>query len=267
MLVRLLLEHSTGLPAFELVREQELRFSPEAFARAEAGVRRLLANEPIQYITGIAHFYGREFFVDPSVLIPRRETEELVEWVAGSSRIQQAGDKAQPISVLDIGTGSGCIPISLALELKDRSPDITALDVSEDALAVARKNAATLGASVAFQHLDVLTARPDAFDGLDVIVSNPPYVRHSEKESLAPHVRDHEPGLALFVEDADPLLFYREIARLGQHWLQPGGSLFFEINEQFGQEVVALLEATGYHSVELRQDLAGKDRMVMGRVG
>ena len=269
MLLRILLEHSTGLPAFELVRDPELRFSPEAYARAEAGAQRLLAHEPIQYITGTAHFYGREFFVNPAVLIPRRETEELIEWIVGeikTSNLKPETSNLKPetpnLKLLDIGTGSGCIALTLALEMIDLTPDVSALDVSDAALSVAQKNAAALGAPVLFRQMDVLKARPNAFSGLDVIVSNPPYVTRSEWESLAPHVRDHEPGLALFVEDEDPLLFYREIARLGRHWLRPGGALFFEINEQFGQETVALLVDMGYSEVRLRQDLGGRDRML-----
>lgn len=264
MLVRLLLEHCTGIPAFELVRDPSLGFPPNTLEQAQNGAARLLAHEPIQHITGIAHFYGREFIVSPDVLIPRRETEELVERVKSVElTVKSWGQK--PVSILDVGTGSGCIAITLALELGHLPTQITGWDVSEAALAVARKNAANLGAQVAFRQGDILMANPDEFEGLDIIVSNPPYVTQSEKAELAPNVRDHEPGLALFVEDHDPLLFYRKIAQLGKSWLKPGGMLFFEINERFGQETIDLLESMGYGQVELRKDLGGKDRMVWGR--
>lgn len=270
MLVRLLLEHCTGIPTFELVRDPNRGFPPNTLKQAQNGAARLLTHEPIQHITGIAHFYGREFIVSPDVLIPRRETEELVElvknWGSGE-RSQQSGvgGQKQSISILDVGTGSGCIPITLALELENIPAQIFGWDVSEAALAVARKNAAKLGATVILRQGDILQAVPDEFEGLDIIVSNPPYVTQSEKAELAPNVRDHEPGLALFVEDHDPLLFYRKIAQLGKSWLKPGGMLFFEINERFGQETVDLLESLGYEEVRLQKDLGGKDRMVWGR--
>ncbi len=266
MLVRLLLEHCTGIPAFELVRDPNLGFPPNTLEQAQTGAARLLAHEPIQHITGIAHFYGRELIVSPDVLIPRRETEELVELVKswGSGVRSQESGEQEPLSILDVGTGSGCIAVTVALELGGRV-HVAGIDVSEAALEIARKNAAKLGATVTFRQGNMLQAAPDEYEGLDIIVSNPPYVTQSEKEELAPNVRDHEPGLALFVEDHDPLLFYRKIAQLGKSWLKPGGMLFFEINERFGQETLDLLESLGYEAVELRQDLGGKDRMVRGR--
>jgi release factor glutamine methyltransferase len=214
----------------------------------------LKASKPIQYILGETDFYGRTFRVNPAVLIPRPETEELVKWVSDSVSM------ANP-SILDIGTGSGCIAISLKLELPEA--DLVAIDISADALALAQENAALHKAAVSFIEKDVLLMQPtDLANTFDVIVSNPPYISLSEKDSMKVNVLENEPHLALFVPNTNPLIFYERIASIAQEKLNQGGFLFVEINERFGKEVLELLEKKGFKHVELRQDLGGKDRMV-----
>jgi len=219
----------------------------------EEALVQLEKGHPIQYITGYAPFYGREFQVNSSVLIPRNETEELVHLILAEN--QQKG-----LRLLDIGTGSGCIPITLALEMDD--PHITTVDVSEAALEVARLNADQYQTdAIQFMHCDVLHEELPVGD-LDVIVSNPPYVRESEKAHMHTNVIDHEPHLALFVPEDDPLVFYRVIAAKGMSSLKAGGKLYFEINEALGTEVIALLTSLGYTDIVLRRDLNDRDRMV-----
>lgn len=214
---------------------------------------RLLNAEPIQYITGTTEFYGLKLLVNPATLIPRPETEELVEWILASL---QAKDVLQ---LLDIGTGSGCIPIVLAKHLP--KSNIDAVDISLQAIETAQSNAHNNDVAVTFFQQDILTAKmlPKQYD---VIVSNPPYVRELEKEEIKGNVLEHEPHSALFVPDDDPLLFYRKIAQLAVDNLTPQGQLFLEINEYLGKETVALVKEIGFKTVELKKDLFGKDRMV-----
>ena len=214
----------------------------------------LKASKPIQYILGETDFYGRTFRVNPAVLIPRPETEELVKWVVETVSTKNP-------SILDIGTGSGCIAISLKLELPEA--DVVALDISADALALAQENAALNEAAVRFIEKDVLLMQPtDVASTFDVVVSNPPYIALSEKDSMKTNVLANEPHLALFVPNTNPLIFYERIASIAQEKLNLGGFLFFEINERFGKEVMELLVKRGFKHVELRQDLVGRDRMV-----
>ena len=228
----------------------------EAQARLlEDTIGRLLRFEPIQYIQGKARFLGRDFRVEPGVLIPRPETEELVEKILKETT---AGAR-----ILDIGTGSGCIAVTLALEVPDAQ--VQAWDISETALQVAKENAKAWQASVDFILRDVLTWEPKEQATWDVIVSNPPYVRESEKAGMAPRVLDYEPGRALFVPDEDPLVFYRAIGEFGMRHLVPGGWLYFEINEALGLENIELLKSLGYTDLVLRHDLFDKPRMVRGR--
>jgi len=229
---------------------------------AWATINRLKAGEPVQYVTGIADFYGLQLEVTPAVLIPRPETEELVEWIL------EEHPKDTPLTVVDLGTGSGCIPLAL----KARRPGWTCvgLDVSEDALAVARANAERLGLEVTFAHFDVLLNGTLPKDQLtkeptDLLISNPPYIPPSERDRMSTSTLAHEPELALFVPEADPLLFYRRIAELGRTALAPGGRLYFETNEFNNGEVVTLLEGAGYAAVERRKDMEGKWRIVMGK--
>lgn len=214
----------------------------------------LKTSKPIQYILGETEFYGRTFRVNPAVLIPRPETEELVKWV-----LETVSTKTP--SLLDIGTGSGCIAISLKIEIPEA--EVVAIDVSTDALALAEQNATFHKATVTFIEKDVLHMHPtDLTTTFDVLVSNPPYIALAEKELMKANVLANEPHVALFVPDTNPLIFYDRIAALAQEKLKPGGFLFFEINERFGTEVLALLVKKGFKQVELRKDLIGKDRML-----
>ena len=219
----------------------------------ESILARLHNFEPIQYILGEARFLGRTFRVTPGVLIPRPETEELVEMML---------KELSPVSrVLDVGTGSGCIAISLAKELPESQ--VTAWDVSGEALSIAAANSKALQASVRFEQRDVLTYEPCVVDCYDVIVSNPPYVTAAEKQEMEHNVLDWEPSLALFVPDTDPLRFYRRIAVLGLEMLTSGGKLYFEINRAFGKDTVAMLCETGYRAVRLQKDISHNDRFVI----
>lgn len=215
---------------------------------------RLMEGEPVQYVLGRAEFCGRWFSVRPGVLIPRPETEELCAWITADSKAS-----ASP-KVLDIGTGSGCIAITLQLDMPESK--VTAWDISADALDVARENAQRLGANVNFVKLDALNAKPE--DEWDVIVSNPPYICEKEKKDMAVNVLEHEPHTALFVPDADPLLFYRAITRLAVQTLNKGGRLYFEINPIYADDTCRMMRAEGMTAVELRSDMYGKQRMAKG---
>lgn len=215
---------------------------------------RLMEGEPVQYVLGRAEFSGRWFNVRPGVLIPRPETEELCAWITADSKAS-----ASP-KVLDIGTGSGCIAITLQLDMPESK--VTAWDISADALDVARENAQQLGANVNFVKLDALNAKPEG--EWDVIVSNPPYICEKEKKDMAVNVLEHEPHTALFVPDADPLLFYRAITRLAVQTLNKGGRLYFEINPIYADDTCRMMRAEGMTAVELRSDMYGKQRMAKG---
>lgn len=215
---------------------------------------RLMEGEPVQYVLGRAEFSGRWFNVRPGVLIPRPETEELCAWITADSKAS-----ASP-KVLDIGTGSGCIAITLQLDMPESK--VTAWDISADALDVARENAQQLGANVNFVKLDALNAKPEG--EWDVIVSNPPYICEKEKKDMAVNVLEHEPHTALFVPDADPLLFYRAITRLAVQTLSKGGRLYFEINPIYADDTCRMMRAEGMTAVELRSDMYGKQRMAKG---
>ncbi|NJC25931.1 peptide chain release factor N(5)-glutamine methyltransferase [Neolewinella antarctica] len=218
-------------------------------------VNRLVAGEPVQYITGIADFYGLQFKVTPDVLIPRPETEELVEWILADN------PRDVPFALWDLGSGSGCIPLAIAS--KREFWTCAGSDVSEGALAVARENAGLLKLDVAFSQFDILRPGSPAQPTYDIICSNPPYIPPSEKANMSPSTIDHEPGLALFVPENDPLIFYRALAGIGWKRLRPGGQLYVETNEFNNAEVAALFEKQGY-AVERRKDLQGKWRMVRG---
>lgn len=215
---------------------------------------RLTEGEPVQYVLGRAEFCGRWFSVRPGVLIPRPETEELCAWITADSKAS-----ASP-KVLDIGTGSGCIAITLQLDMPESK--VTAWDISADALDVARENAQQLGANVNFVKLDALNAKPEG--EWDLIVSNPPYICEKEKKDMAVNVLEHEPHTALFVPDADPLLFYRAITRLAVQTLNKGGRLYFEINPIYADDTCRMMQAEGMTAVELRSDMYGKQRMAKG---
>ena len=249
------------LNAFESKKRIDLALDPQLetqqLPRWNQAMEALERFEPIQYIIGETEFFGLTFEVTPATLIPRPETEELVEWILKDAN-------AASLSILEIGTGTGCIPITLAKQLPHAH--VTSIDISTEALAVATRNAKRNAVNVQFIHQSVLetealeTCFADQF--FDVIVSNPPYVRHLEKHEIQPNVLEHEPHLALFVEDEDALLFYRHIGQLAQNHLKKGGMLYFEINQYLGKETVALLEQLGFQGVELRKDLFGNDRMI-----
>lgn len=234
-------------PGFELDGMQLLQW--------ETVLHQLKEEKPIQYIFEETEFFGLSFYVNENVLIPRPETEELVEWILNS--VSELSND-QKIRILDIGTGSGCIAVSLAKHLPQA--EVYAIDVSEKALEVARRNARQQEVSVTFWHKDILETSilPETFD---IVVSNPPYVRNLEKEEMTTNVLAFEPHLALFVEDHDPLLFYRKITELAAKNLNRNGLLFFEINQYLGKEMVALLETHAFESVELRKDIYENDRM------
>ena len=257
-LFNIALEEIQGLRRVELIMNPDAGLSSTQKEKWDAVVAQLLQHKPIQYIFGKAHFYGFEFTVNANTLIPRPETEELVEWIINENK------NKEDITILDIGTGSGCIAISLAHNLKQAA--VSALDVSAEALAVAKHNAAANNVTVNFIQDDILTANslPRQYD---IIVSNPPYVRNLEKHEIKPNVLDFEPHLALFVEDNDPLIFYRKIARLAKQYLKKGGTLYFEINQYLGTETVHMLKTQGFKKVILRKDLYGNDRMVSVSIG
>ena len=214
--------------------------------------QRLLTGEPIQYILGEAPFYGRDFLVTPDTLIPRNETEELVHRILKEN-------PAPGLRVLDLGTGTGCIPITLALELQ--KPEVVALDVSVQALEVARQNSLQLGAQVQFLEGDLLGSIPN-LALFDILVSNPPYVPLRDQGEMHANVLNFEPHLALFVLDEDPLVFYQAIGTWGQQLLKKGGKLYLEIYENLAEELVTLLQSLGYSQVQVYPDLNGKNRMI-----
>ena len=258
-LVRLIMEHVCGLSTHQLLLGKGKELSDTEKFKIKEIVEGLRLYKPIQYLLGIADFYGMEFKVTPDVLIPRPETVELVE------RIITAYQSQAP-RILDIGTGSGCIAISLAKHLPEA--EVAAVDISPEALAVAEENARMNQVSVSFLELDILSGGnlSSPIGNFNCIVSNPPYIMNKEKATMEANVLENEPHLALFVPDDDPLLFYRAIARFGQRHLAEGGHLYFEINALCGKETVAMLRQENYTEVELIQDLYGKDRIIKAKI-
>lgn len=239
-----------GQRATDFVLNEPLETDGTQARLLEDAVGRLLRFEPVQYIQGKARFLGRDFHVEPGVLIPRPETEELVERM-----LREIPANAR---MADIGTGSGCIAVTLALEVPGSR--VQAWEISETALRIARQNAKALQAEVDFVHRDALAWQPEEKGVLDVIVSNPPYVTEAERTDMEPNVLLHEPESALFVPDEDPLRFYRRIGLLGRELLAPGGRLYFEINRAYGKETADLLRRQGYTDVRTEKDLSGNDR-------
>lgn len=220
--------------------------------------RRLLRHEPVQYILGQADFYGLKFKVSPAVLIPRQETEELIAWILET--IKRDFDR-KDLRVLDIGTGSGCIPITL--KKKSSGLDVIALDISPKALEIAEENAEKNHAHVTLLQMNILDQnRWSSLEQFDIIVSNPPYIPLKETGLMPKHVTQFEPGLALFVGNENPLIFYENIADFAKTHLAEGGFLFFECNEFNAQKVVKMLENKGFKNIELQQDINGRDRMI-----
>ena len=255
-LAKMLLVEVFGFSTLELYGGKDKEFSEKHRSVLTEMIRRLQKNEPIQYIIGIESFFGLTFEVNPNVLIPRPETQELVSWIIED---YQSDDS---VRILDIGTGSGCIPISLGKQLS--KAEVESWDISEGALEVASRNCERNGVKVLLRQKDVLKATPEG-NLYDVIVSNPPYITNKEKVEMESNVLDWEPSLALFVPDEDPLLFYRKIAHLGCDMLKEGGSLYFEINRAYGEETILMLKELGYAQIELKKDSWGNDRMIKAK--
>lgn len=253
----ILSEKYLNLSRIDIALDRDQLVSEANVGKIEKVLARLKTFEPIQYILGETEFFGLPFKVTSKTLIPRPETEELVQWIL--DEVLYFKNKPELLEILDIGTGSGCIAISLAKHLLDAY--VSALDISEEALRIAKENAEANEVSISFFESDILACE-SLPEGYDFIVSNPPYVRELEKHFMEANVLVHEPEIALFVEDADPLLFYRKIADLAKVSLKPNGALFFEINEYLGEDMVSLLEDMGFKQIEIRKDIYGKDRML-----
>ena len=252
-ILSILIEHVTGWDQMQQVLHKDNSISEDQSLAFETAAAQLLAGRPIQYITGKAWFMGAAYTVNEQVLIPRPETEELVDWV-----IEYAEIKGKALRILDIGTGSGCIAIALKKALPEAT--VVAIDISTNAIKIAEGNAAALNAEVEFVALDILNTAflPGQYD---VIISNPPYIPMHEMKNMELQVTDHEPNIALFVPDEDPLVFYKAIARLAKLHLSSNGQLFFEIHYDQGDAMIQLLDEMHFHA-ELRPDLFGKDRMI-----
>ena len=283
-IVRLVLADCFGFSLTDICCGALDNLSPENSMRLDELMRRLEEGEPVQYVTGKAMFCGREFAVRPGCLIPRPETEELCQWIVDETLRYEDEDETLryedenedenedgKIRILDIGTGSGCIAITLALDIKDSK--VTAWDISSDALAIAKDNADALHADVDFEIRDALNLSVEkgnsnslpAGEGwgrASIIVSNPPYICNKESQDMEQNVLGHEPHLALFVPDDDPLLFYRKIAEYAVQTLTPNGALYFEINPLYVTQLSEMLRRTGFQDIETRTDAFGKQRMV-----
>ena len=253
----MLLAHYGHYSKVDVLTNTEEELPEEVVLPIKKAIKALLSAEPIQYVLGETEFCSYRFFVTKDVLIPRPETEELVDWV-----YRQYKNTVTPFKILDIGTGSGAIAVSLKKLLPQA--EVTAIDVSAEALAIARRNAEANGAAIHFLQQDILMT--DRLSQMyDVIISNPPYVRFAEQAEMHPNVLNYEPHLALFVPDENPLLFYDKIAELAYRFLTPQGSLFFEINQYLGKETQDLVRQKGFNEVILQQDLLGNDRMLFAK--
>ena len=244
-----------GLSLADILCGKDTELSANDQAELEKIALRLEKGEPVQYIIGVADFCGRQFRVAPGVLIPRPETAELCRWILAS------GEHA---NILDIGTGSGCIAITLALELPEAK--VTAWDISDDALRIAAGNAESLGANVTFEHCDVLDSSlftlHSSLPSWDIIVSNPPYIQPAECDEMAKNVLDYEPRVALFAPEDNPIIFYQRIGDYAWQHLNPGGLLFFELNPLTADQVCDYLSTLGFTEIEVRKDQLGKNRFL-----
>lgn len=256
----LVLEDKQQLKRIDLALYPDLVFSEEEIVVWNSILEQLKQEIPIQYLLGKTSFYGLDFEVNENVLIPRPETEELVEWILESQKSKVENKK---IRILDIGTGSGCIAISLAKNLPNA--EVFALDISEKALATAKRNAEINEVNVTFINQNILET-DYLGQQFDIIVSNPPYVRNLEKEEIKKNVLHNEPHLALFVEDNDALIFYKKIAELAQKNGSENSQLYFEINQYLGKEMIDLLKKMNFKNIELRKDIYGNDRMIKGEM-
>jgi release factor glutamine methyltransferase len=262
----LVMEKITGWKKIDRIINKHLKMLPNQIEELEKYSIELLEHKPVQYVIKEAWFMGRKFYVNEHVLIPRPETEELVHWVVSDyelmiNEMQRTAAENGQLTILDIGTGSGCIPICLKLEVQ--KANLYSCDISEDALKVARWNATNNEAEVSFLHVDILNEQQwSALPECDIIVSNPPYIPLSEKQMMQPNVVLHEPHMALFVDNDDPLIFYRKIAELGKLKLTKAGKIYVETHEVLAQNVMELFRQQGYALVIMKQDMQGKERMV-----
>ena len=249
------IEYLTGSKKAERMLYKNTAITNDEEILVQQYVERLMLYEPVQYVLNEAWFFGLRFYVDKNVLIPRPETEELVEWVITNCKLP-----VSDIKIVDIGSGSGCI--SIALKKRIRKAEIWSCDISNDALEVAKKNATTLGFPINFMQLDFLDRQTWVhLPSFDIIVSNPPYVPEKDKEQMQANVLKYEPAIALFVTDNDPLVFYKSIAEFGKTHLNKHGNIYLEIHENLGEAITKLFQENGY-SIELKKDMQGKDRMM-----
>ena len=250
-------ENVTGLKKWQRRENKNQELEESDSKKVEKYLEELLLNKPVQYVLNEAWFYKMNFFVNENVLIPRPETEELVEWIVSDLKKEKRPD---PTTVLDIGTGSGCISVSLKKELPQ--VNVTSVDVSEKALSVAKKNAILLNASIDFFQMDFLNEKEwNRLSQYDVIVSNPPYIPIGEKEILAKNVTDFEPEIALFVSQNDPFIFYKSIAQFAKDHLKENGKIYVEVHEEYAKNVKIIFEKPGFNS-EIKRDIYGKERMI-----
>ena len=260
-IIELVTEHITNMSRVEQVKNKVPYLTCTQLEDLDAITERLKKNEPVQYVLGEAWFAGMKFKVNKNVLIPRPETEELVDWIVKES--QKLKVKSQ--NIIDIGTGSGCIPITIKKKLQEAN--VSAIDVCSETLFTATENAIELNTDVNFLLLDFLDEEKwKELAQYDIIVSNPPYVKQSEINTMHERVKEFEPHLALFVPDNDPLLFYKKLSDFSMKHLNAGGKLFVEINEALGEAVSSLFRSAGFVNIELKKDMQGKDRMVMATV-
>ena len=249
------LENITGSKKSERMLYKNALLTNDEENRLKEYTARLVQQEPVQYVLRESWCCGLKFYVDKNVLIPRPETEELVEWIISNCKFP-----VDELKILDIGSGSGCIPISLKRRI--RKAEVWSCDISVEALNVAKKNASVLGTEINFILLDFLDKNArDQLPSFDIIASNPPYVPEKDKATMQPNVLNHEPARALFVPDNDPLVFYKGMAEFGRDHLAPGGSIYAEIHEQLGEAVTTVFQSAGY-STELKKDMQEKDRMI-----
>lgn len=253
-IIELVLEHFLSFSKIDIVLKSDFELSDIQCNTLISVLDRLIEHEPVQYIVGETYFYNLKFLIEPGVLIPRQETEELVDLIIKENR------NIEQLKILDIGTGSGCIAVSLASYMLN--PAVTAFDISDIAIEVASKNAKINKAIINIEKFNILNTdeQPDNLI-FDIIVSNPPYVLEKEKKLMQKNVLDYEPSIALFVEDTDPLLFYKAIVKYSLKHLQTGGKLYFEINEAYGNQIERLLDANGFENIQLMKDINGKYRM------
>lgn len=249
-----LFEEFSQITKIERLLKKEIYISESEIIKYSNAIKKLKAETPIQYVVEKANFFGLDFFVNKSVLIPRPETEELIEWIIESTVTYSKS------TILDIGTGCGCIAIILGKEIS--KSQITAVDISKESIEIAQKNAKIHQVNIDFQIADALKSETLPSGKFNIIVSNPPYVRESEKNQMKKNVLDYEPHSALFVEDQDALIFYRKIAEYAFQHLAINGKLFFEINEAFAEECKELLKQIGFSEIEVRRDMREKERML-----